>query len=477
MPRTPRKPRTRQPARRPWARPVLVLGLLTLAGCVQHRPYDDLWVETRPYHDEAVAARPPVSALDGDTVDGDAPSSAAPNPTGELTLREAVALSLRHSPALAAAGWANAAAEADARQMGRAPNPRVSFASENFSGPERGDTLERHTLRISQVIELMDKRARRQALGEATQRLRAWDYEQQRIDIAASAGTHYVAVVTAQQRVALAQEQLTLAQAGYDVASDRADSGTAPGLERDQATARVALRLIALEQASQQLAAERADLAATWGAADAAFDHAVGDLESRVDIPELEALRSHLSQSPAVARWDDETAQRRAALQLARANATPDPTAGIGLRYFPEADEAAGVAEVSIPLNIFDDNRDAILAARLRVSQAEAQREQALAEAGRSLTRAYTRLQSADFALTALEKDALPAAQRAHDAALESYASGLTDYLMVIEAERTVIEIRNRRLDAVHAYHTAVLEIERITSASLEATAPPRSAP
>ncbi|MEM9415093.1 MAG: TolC family protein [Planctomycetota bacterium] len=442
---------------------------LLLTGCASERPYADLWVPPRPYHADADAARPPASALDHShhASNPAGPTQADANPTGELTLRDAVALSLRHSPALAASGWASTAAEAEARQMGQAPNPRVGFSSQNFAGPERGDTLERHTLRISQVIELADKRARRLALGEATQRLRAWDFEQQRVDIAAEAGAHYVAVVTAQQRVTLAEQQLALAQDGLDVANDRAQSGTAPGLECDQATARVALRRIALEQARQQLAAERADLAATWGAADAVFDRATGDLDTRVQMPALDALRGRLAQSPAVARWDDEIAQRQAKLHLARANATPDPTVGIGLRYFPEADETAGVAEISIPLNIFDDNRDAILAARLRVSQAEAQRRHAYTEANRLLTNAYARLESADFALTALDQDALPAAQRAYDAALESYAAGLTDYLMVLDAERTVLEIRNRQLDTALTYHRAVLEIERITSSSL----------
>lgn len=447
----------------------VALGGVAVVGCASQRPYADLWVEPRPYHAEQATARPSAAALDPDAVGASAADAADTNPTGEVTLHDAVLFALRQNPGLAAAGWAGAAAEADARQMGRAPNPRVTFGSENIDGPEGGRTLERHTLRISQVIELADKRARRRALGEATQRLRAWDFEAMRIDIAAQTAARYVAVVAAQQRVVLAEQHLALAQAGFDVADDRAANGTAPGLERDQAAARVALRCIALEQARQQLAATRADLAATWGADRAAFDDAAGDLATRVEVPALDTLRSRLAESPAVARWEDETAQRDAALRLARANATRDPTAGVGLRYFPEADATAGVVEVSFPLNLFDDNRDAILAARLRVSQADAQRDLAYAEASRALTRAYARLESAAYALDALDTDALPAAQRAYDAALESYAAGLTDYLNVLDAEDTVLEIRDRRLDAARDYHTAVIDIERITATPLYA--------
>lgn len=436
---------------------------LGLSGCVQHRPYTDLWVEPRPYRAALPAVHPPENAGDHGPV-----SDRVDNPTGEVTLRDAIALALRHNPALASAGWATAAAEYDARQQGRSPNPRASLSAENLGGPDSGDTFERYTLRISQVIELSGKRSSRESLGYATQRLRAWDYEERRLETAASAAARYVTVVVSQQRVDLAQEQLELAETGLAVADDRVTNGSAPGLERDRAAALVALRRIAVEQARQHLASDRADLAAIWGADQAAFDHAVGDLDSRVSLPALDELRDRLGHSPALARWDDEIAQRHAAVTLARANATPDPTVGAGVRYFPDADDAAAVFELGLPLNIFDDRRDAILAARLRVSQAVAQRDQAYAEAGRLLARAYANVQAADYAAQTLDHEAIPASQRAYDAAAEAYAAGLTDYLTVLDAERALLDIRDRKLEATRAYHLAIIEIEKLTAHPLE---------
>lgn len=436
---------------------------LCLSGCTQHRPYADLWVEKRPYRAALPAVHPPEKAGDHDPT-----SDRVDNPAGEVTLRNAVALALRHNPALASAGWATAAAEYDARQQGRSPNPRASLSAENLGGPDSGDTFERYTLRISQVIELSGKRSSRESLGYATQRLRAWDYEERRLETAADAAARYVSVVISQQRVGLAQEQLELAETGLAVADDRVTNGSAPGLERDRATALVALRRIALEQARQQLVADRADLVAVWGADRAAFDSAIGDLESRVALPTLDTLREQLGHSPALARWDDEIAQRQAAVTLARANATPDPTVGAGVRYFPDADDAAAVFELGLPLNIFDDQRDAVLAARLRVSQAVAQRDQAYAEAGRLIARAYANVQAAAYAARSLDEEALPASQRAYDAAAEAYAAGLTDYLTVLDAERALLDIRDRKLEATRAYHLAIIEIEKLTAHPLE---------
>jgi len=435
-------------------------------GCAPPRPYADLWVEARPYHAERHAARPPEAVYQQPGRDTD--SGAIDNPTGSITLGQAVALALAHSPSLRAAGWEVAAAEMDAAQMGRPPNPRAALAVENFAGPEAGETLERQTLRLSQVIELAGKRAKRRALGQATQRLRAWDYEQRRIDLAAEAASRYVAVVVAQQRLALAEEQRALADAGYRIADDRVRNGQSPGLERDRAEARVALGRIAVEQARQSLAADRADLAATWGAEAPAFDAAAGDLERHTEPPALQTLRARLEQSPRIARWDDEIARQQRAFELAQADAVADPTIGAGARYFPDADDVAGVVELSVPLNVLDDNRHATQAARLRVTKAHLQRQQARTEAGQALSRAHARLEASAFALEALDTQALPAAQAAYRASLDAYEAGVVDYLTTLDAERTLLDTRHRRLDALRDYHLAVIEVERITARAIE---------
>lgn len=353
--------------------------------------------------------------------------------------------------------------------MGRPPNPRLGLAAENYGGGAPDPYFERQTLRLSQVIELGGKRAKRLALGQATQRLRAWDYEAQRIEVAARAASRYVAVVVAQERVALSQQQLKLAESGYRIAADRERAGAASRQALDQASTRVALSRIEVERARRRLDAARADLAAAWGADDARFQQAAGGLALRADAPELDALKQRLADSPAVRRWTDEIARRQRDVELQRANAVPDPTVGGGLRYFNDADDAAGLVELSVPLQVFDDNRHAVLAARLRVAQARAQQDQARAQAGRELANAYSRYRSAAYALQALDGEALPASESSYDAAAQAYQAGAVDYLNVLDAERTLLEVRNARLDALLEYHQAVIDIERVTAHPLEA--------
>lgn len=442
----------------------LFVVALPLVGCAQSRPFEDLWVERRPMHAQLDAIRPPAHVLSSSFVPGQPQADVLVDPQGELTLHQALRLSLAHNPDLAAAGWQVVAAQADARQSGRPPNPRASLAVENFAGPQGGDTFERQTLRLSQVIELADKRNRRVDFATSQQRLVAWDYEQARLDTAAQVARRYVDVVVGQQRVELAGHNLALAQRAFDIVNQRVETGVAPVTERNKAQVRLSLQRIAQQRSEREYQAARQSLAALWGGRTANFTQAVGDLSVAVEVPDAKTLRERLRRAPAVARWDDEIASRRAAWELARANAVPDPTLGGGVRYFPDADDTAGVVEFSVPLAILDRNEGGILAARLRIARAYEQRNAAQAAAARDLVVAMMRFEAAAFELQTLDDEAIPAARSAYDSASRAYELGQTDYLEVLDAERTLVEVELQKINASGHYHTAVIDIERLTA-------------
>lgn len=172
---------------------------------------------------------------------------------------------------------------------------------------------------------------------------------------------------------------------------------------------------------------------------------------------------SRLSTAP-LARWDDEIKQQQAVLDLERAKAIPDPSVGGGVRYFSDANDAAGVASVSWPLPLLDDNRSAVLSARFKLAKAHAMQEQARTQVGADLTRAHARLQAAAFSIQSLSSRALPAAESAYKAALDSYNAGQSDYLTALDARRSLLDIQNQQLDAELEYHQLLIEIEKITA-------------
>jgi len=106
-------------------------------------------------------------------------------PTGVLSLREALLLALRHSPDLAAFAWEVRAGEARTLQAGLLPNPEFDIELENFagSGDLEGFDARETTIALNQLIELGGKRLKRKRVAALERDLRGWDYEAKRLDV------------------------------------------------------------------------------------------------------------------------------------------------------------------------------------------------------------------------------------------------------------------------------------------------------
>lgn len=445
---------------------------LSITGCAPS-PFADDWLPPRELSTSAATWMPSRLAIeraDGHTdaaADDQAPLPKPNDVVGDLTLSDAITRALLHNPALASYGYGVRVAEARQVQAGLSPNPRVSYGIENI-GPNGDDFLLRHTVRLSQVIELAGKRDKRLHLAGANQRLAGWDYENRRLDVVTQVGQRYVAVVAAQERVALADRTVKIAQGVYDIVDERVKAGVIPPAERDRSAVRVSIERIALDRAKHQLQSARQALASTWGGGKPTFDQVAGNLNELVDTPDIEQLVILAAKHPRVARWADELEQRRRAVALERANGVPDVTAGAGLRHFPDAGEAAGVIELSIPLPFNDRNQGRVLEARYNVGKVRLQQRAAEAAIREELVAALSDQASAKFALTTLNQETLPAAKSALKAAREAFQNGRTDFIDVLDAERTLVDVERSLIDARESFHASVATLEGLTATPLK---------
>ncbi len=444
----------------------LTLAVLLLTSCGQPWPQEP-WIAPRALAMSTPSWHPPrsndESRYDEEEV------QPTPDPVqGPLTLRDAVVLTLRHNPQLAGFGWAVRGAEARTVQAGLWPNPQLSIGAENLGGPSTtGDTFRRTTIRLSQVIELANKRDKRLYLARADQRLAAWDYETKRLDVITQTATRHVAVVAAQARVELAEHTVLLAEQIHAIATQRVDAGTVPVAQRDKAAVRLSLERIALDRARHELTADRQALASMWGGQQAVFNQAIGDLGEEVILPEHEQLSALAVNHPRVARWSDETLRRQRAIDLAQARGVPNVTAAAGVRYFPDADDLAAVVELSAPLPLADRNQGGVLEARYRLAQVRALQRAEESKLIEELTAVYADLASSAFALQVLREETLPAARSAFLAAQDAFTNGTTDYLDVLDAERTLVEVQRQEIDKLETYQVSAARLEGFTAGPL----------
>ncbi len=385
--------------------------------------------------------------------------------TGQVTLTQALALTLKQNPDLAAFSWDVRSAEARVLQARLRPNPELGMQSEDIGGSKQstGFSHSQTTLQLSQLVELGGKRSAR--VHEATfgRELAKLDYESKRLDILKKTAQAFVEVLSAQERVRLGQENLELASGLIPDIRKRIEAGKASAVEQTRSEVAVASARIELDQAKRSLITARQHLAAQWGSAQPKFAQVVGDLEHVTYLPSLENLSLSLAQNPEIARWEPETDKRQATLRLQQAQAVPNITLSAAPRYIGETREWTSVIGFSLPLPLWNRNQGAILEAKHQLAKADDEKRSAVTRLSSELNDAYQTVARTSNEIHVLKESVLPGAEKAVEAIRQGYEAGRFSYLDVNEARRTLTTARLQYLQALSDYHKAVAEIEALT--------------
>ena len=390
---------------------------------------------------------------------------AAESGSGRLTLAEALSRTLRRSPELAAFAYDERAAEARTLQAGIRPNPEAGFTIENFAGTRgRGPVADTEaTLELSQLIELGGKRIARIREAEAGRALVRYDYEAKRLEVLRAVAVDFVAVLGAQRRVGLQREIVTLAESLGPEIENRLAIGKASLVEQTRNEVAAATARLGLATALRGLANARRQLAGRWGAKGADFESVVGNLDAHPAPAAAGDYLGKMDAHPSVARWDAETAKRRATLEKERANGRGDVTVGVGGRWLNGPDAATVVGSVSVPIPLRNKNEGAIREAEAMEAKAGIERRAAELALGAGIREAYGRLVLAQTTAQLLDDTVLTGAQRTVDAVNAGFATGKFSYLEVLEARRTLNDARIQHLEAIVEYHKTAVELDALT--------------
>ncbi len=440
-------------------------------------------------------------------------------PIPVLTLADAVALALERNPGLAAFSWDIRAAEARQIQAKLRPNPELLVEAEDLrlgrgpgtrtsrrttgwsanglssqtereseSGARSGFSESQFTVSLSQLIELGGKRAKRMQLASRDRDVAAWDYEVTRADVLKQVSQAFVEVLVAQQRVALDDELVRLAEQVVQTVSARVDAGRVSPLEATKAETALSVARVEANRSRRGLDSVRARLAALWGDKEARFEVAEGDLDTVRDTPGLDELVKDIDKNPDLARWRAELEKRRTAISVEKSKAVPDLTVSAGFRMtgMPDSDfrsrgfgsdgfsrstgssrsdsnwDNSVVLGFSVPLPLFNRNQGSIKEAEHLAAKAGEERRATDVQVHATLTESYQNLSAAFTAITSLKDNILPAATQTFSSINEAYRQGKFGYLDVLDAQRTLFQARQQYLDALATYHQSIAEIERI---------------
>ncbi|WP_053551629.1 TolC family protein [Desulfuromonas soudanensis] len=385
-------------------------------------------------------------------------------PSSPLTFEEALQKTLEQSPKLRIFSREVDARQAEIRQAGLRPNPELALEVENFagSGSFSGTDSAETTVIISQLFELGGKRGHRQDLGRLERELAEGEYAVARAEVCAETRDRFVAVLAAQKRLALAEEQLDLSRKVLQTVEERIGAGETAALEGVRFQTLVAEGNLRRERALEELSVARLLLATGWGRDTVDFTSVRGTLEVDRALPDFPELAARLEESPVAALRQREARRAAGVLALERSRGIPDITLSLGARNDGDTGDNGAVAAIAFPLPIFDRNQGAVAAARSRRAKAEEAARGAQLRLAAELTAGLQKLRTAHGEAAILRDEILPAARNIFDAVTFGYQAGKFGFLEVLDAERTLFAAKSRYIDALCAYHGAVSELERL---------------
>ena len=388
---------------------------------------------------------------------------------GVITLRQALSLVLLHNPELKSFSKEIRAMEAQYLQAGLFPNPEFSADAEDLggeNGKQEFDGVET-TLRLSQLVPLGGKISKKKRVAALEKDLSVWDYESKKLDILTFTTKSFIEMLAAQESLLLAKELRMLALDVLDTVSARVKAGKDFSVEKTKAEVALSTSIIKLERSQRVLEIARKNLALLWGNSNPEFKEAKGDLFTTKSIPSLYKLQEKISQNPDIARWKQEIEMRRAVIKREDSKAIPDVTFTVGKRFYAEDNNDAFVMGFSLPLPVFNRNQGSRLEAKHRLSKAENDEETVKLQILSFLSQSYEGLRLAFMEVEILRDAVIPNAKKVFNNSAEWYRKGKFGYLQVLDAQRTLFEIRKQYIEALAAYHLGVNKVERLVAGKI----------
>lgn len=437
--------------------PVLAIAMLALGGCFSAGP------------DYRRPETPPPDRWTADLTNGLSASPATPQALSEwwTVLRDDVLTNLMTRARLgnldarqARARVLEARAQRGVAESGSYPSLGTAASAKRTRGStEAGGGQTRnafsHGLDASWELDLFGKNRRAAEAATASLEASRADLSDVLVSLFGEVALNYVAVRSSQTRLQLTETNLAAQVESYDLARWRRDAGLSTQLDVDQA--RLSLEQTRAQIPTLQIAREKAchRLAVLLGMPPGSLNDLLSvprpiptsSAAVAVGVP-ADALRRR----PDVRRAERQLAAQTALVGVATADRYPSFSllGSIGLEsltlgnlYTAGARTAQGAANASWTL--FDGGR-----LRHTVEVRSAQQEQALGQYEASVLAALEEVENALIAYAGEQNrraallEATRAAQSAFSLARDQYASGLIDFQVVLDSQRSLLSVQDQ---------------------------------
>jgi len=386
--------------------------------------------------------------------------AAAQNAENPIITRDiAVLWALQDAPEIEASQHFVQSREELIENARRRPNPRLNVEMENLggSGPyglaERTET----TATLSQLYERGGDLEARTQLAQSEVRLANIRLQITELDLVESVEMAVLDVQLAQAHLRLAEERHSSLEEIGEIVTQRVRAARDPLLAQERLQAQISQAQIDIDIAEQDLISAREYLNGFWtGRNDIRVEPATFELSDITAIP-LPRPRS-TEEELAMAR----RAHFEAAISQEVARATPDIDVGLQARHFQNDNEAAIGFSVSIPLQLRNNNQNAIASARLEMVAADRMVENVRRTKLREIRSVTLRTNRISAEIEQIETLLLPQLQQSLASARSGYQRGSATYLEIFDAQLALNLARERRISAFAELYQTQIRMRRL---------------
>jgi outer membrane protein TolC len=397
----------------------------------------------------------------------------------ELSLSQLVAEVRRRNPSLQASLAAWAAAAERYPQVVALDDPLLQSMFAPGSFPSSSNVQSSYYLGIAQKVPWSGKRALRGQVAQAESNAAAFDSQEVQLRLAEATRLAYFDYYLVYREIEINTATSEDFRQFRETANEKYVSNLVTQqdvLQADVELAKLESRRIELEQNERVTVARINTL--LHRIPDIPLPAPPRALEVSDNLPPADLLRQlALEQRPELASQAARIQAEQASIALACKEFYPDfEFMGRYDQFWTDVEQRPQVGmNMNIPLNQ-SRRKAAVREAMFRLNKQRAEYEQQVDNIRRDVQTAFARLDASRRTVHLYVDKILPAAQGNVASANAGYVAGNVDFLRLIEAQRELLELREKHQEAIADFHRRQAELERVVGAPIPFAAPDGSA-
>lgn len=388
------------------------------------------------------------------------------NNTG-MTLDEMLQIALSNNPTIGQALAALQAAEGNWEQVGLYPNPAIGYLGNQMgdrgTAGQQGAYFEQEFVRGGKLALNREVAARQIAIARQ-------NLEAQRRRVMNDVQIHFYNTLVAQEMLNISTRLQHVGSQAQDVAEKLFEAQQVGKIDVLQARIEAANAGIHVANSRSRLEASWRQLATVAAVPDMQTQKISGDLDE--DLPRFtweESMGRILAESPELAATRIDVQRALEALRRQQVEPVSNITVQAGPQYDIGANHAITNVSVAVPVPIFNYNQGNVRKAEadVRAARAAVARHELMLTT--RLAAAFERYENARNQVAEYEKVMLPDAREAFDLVANAYRQGETNFLTLLNAQRTYFYTSLATLEAKRElWETAIMIDGLLLTDSLE---------